>query len=415
MPLENNNNPANQEYTRIINNCLMKVDNSSKPDYSAEIEKIKQKSNLESMSFFYNKVLENNPIKKPTVGYFCNMVPEELIMAVNANPVRLCSSDYNIQTKGEEILPSDVCPVVKSTCASLLNENIKDIDLIVAPSTCDAKTKLAEIISYTKDVYLLDIPRDVDYINNIETWVEKISSFYDFLKQKFKTKPEKRSLINACITTNKRTEIFRKIFELRGQNPGIINSFDYYLIGYCSFFTDSETFTANAMKVYNEALEKKTVTNYNTNRKKILLSGSPIIFPNFKLLEIFDELSCDVSVDTLCSTYGRLYDPVVIDEESDNEIIRALCLKYISASMCPCFFNISKLLDRIIDIYNNYKPDGVIYHNLRLCQVFEIQNVLIRNILKEKNIPLLILKTDLGKEDSGQLKTRIEAFLEMLR
>ena len=136
---------------------------------------------------------------------------------------------------------------------------------------------------------------------------------------------------------------------------------------------------------------------------------------SLELLEILQDVGCDVSADTLCSAYGRFYDPVKIDEETQAGILRALSLKYIAASMCPCFLGIDKLIDYIIDTVGEYSLDGVIYYNLRLCQVFELQVGLIRHILKENNIPSLAIKTDLGREDTGQLKTRIEAFLEMLR
>jgi len=148
--------------------------------------------------------------------------------------------------------------------------------------------------------------------------------------------------------------------------------------------------------------------------KKILLSGSPILFPNLKLLELVSETGSDICADTFCSAYGRMYDPVVIDEETDEGIIRALTLKYVSASLCPCFLSLDKFLDRIIDLTKEHKIDGVIYHNLRLCSVFDIQMPFVRYALREEGIPVLFIKTDLSREDIGQLKTRIEAFIEML-
>ncbi len=59
--------------------------------------------------------------------------------------------------------------------------------------------------------------------------------------------------------------------------------------------------------------------------------------------------------------------------------------------------------------------DGVIYHDLRLCQLFDMEKDLINRQLKEQNIPMLTLHTDYGQEDIEQLKNRIEPFLEMIR
>jgi benzoyl-CoA reductase/2-hydroxyglutaryl-CoA dehydratase subunit BcrC/BadD/HgdB len=77
--------------------------------------------------------------------------------------------------------------------------------------------------------------------------------------------------------------------------------------------------------------------------------------------------------------------------------------------------NLEKIINLIIDTVNQYKLDGVVYYNLRLCQVFETQTTIIRQVLKENKIPFLSVKSDFGKEDTGQLKTRFEAFREIIQ
>ncbi len=165
-----------------------------------------------------------------------------------------------------------------------------------------------------------------------------------------------------------------------------------------------------AEKVYNEACEKKQVSS----RPKILLAGTPVIFPNFKILDVMESAGLSMAADIQCTSFGRFYNPVSIDEDTESGIIRALTLKNIAGSICPCLLNLEKLIDLIIDTVNQHNIQGVIYYNLRLCQVFDIQSAIIRQVLKEKNIPFISIKTDLGKEDTGQMKTRLEAFREMI-
>ncbi len=421
-----------EKYRKVLKRVI-----SSQPvglqGYGPELERLQAKSRLKSTASFYDLIPKTPglPVRKenkPIVGYFCNLVPEELLLAIGAVPVRLCSADYFLSRKGEEVITSEVCPVIKSCCGSFFSGCYSRLDLVVVPATCDGKTKLAELLAPFTEVYFLDLPRNTDYLENSEVWVEKYTRLLDFLKERFNVPVPRKELLRACTLTNQRTESFRRIYDFRAKNTGIISAADYFIMAYASFFTEPAVWAEKANEVYQEAIgnlsphlssspsrgEGKGEGGVSFRGKKILLSGSPILFPNLKLLELVSETGSDICADTFCSAYGRMYDPVVIDEETDEGIIRALTLKYVSASLCPCFLSLDKFLDRIIDLTKEHKIDGVIYHNLRLCSVFDIQMPFVRYALREEGIPVLFIKTDLSREDIGQLKTRIEAFIEML-
>jgi len=67
-----------------------------------------------------------------------------------------------------------------------------------------------------------------------------------------------------------------------------------------------------------------------------------------------------------------------------------------------------------MDMIKDYKIDGIIYHTLRLCLLFDIESQRIKDVMSEKGVPFLQLNTDYSKEDLGQLQTRIEAFVEII-
>ncbi|MCX7916858.1 MAG: 2-hydroxyacyl-CoA dehydratase family protein, partial [bacterium] len=328
-------------------------------------------------------------------------------------PIRLCNEDIHCAEIGEEIISGDICPLIKAICGNMLQTDLNNIDLFVVVGSCDGKTKLAEILSpILKDIYFIDIPGNSDYKESIDIWENSYLKFYEYLQKRFNTKPKRKDLIDICKLTNERTKIFRKIYDLRAKKVGIMNSFDYFIMSNASFFSQVDEWTKNAYTLYEEM--NKIEIKENRYNKKILLAGPPIIFPNFKVLEILEEIGCYVACDIMCSAFGHLFNPVEIDEETERSIIRTLALKYIAPSLCSCFIGIDKLINAILELVEKYNIDGVIYYNLRLCNVFEMNIPILRNILKEKGIPFLSLKTDLSKEDTGQLKTRIEAFLEMI-
>ncbi|MCM8814832.1 MAG: 2-hydroxyacyl-CoA dehydratase family protein [Candidatus Omnitrophica bacterium] len=388
---------------------------SIKSNANSELLEYSSRSKNSSMKKFYQASEDFETGKflypeKPVVGYFCSLVPEELILACNLHPVRLCCEENFWTQAGEEIIPGDVCPVVKSICGKFYNQMYDRFDLVVVPGSCDPKTKLAELLSPLKEVYFLDPGRDCEYLKNADIWEEKYTKFFDFLKERFHCSSGRKHLLSACKKTNARTEIFRKIYQFRTRNPEAINSFDYYIMIYASFFMDIEIWNNLAENVYREALETREICK----NPKILLAGTPVIFPNFKIIDVIEQAGLSLAADIQCTTFGRFYNPVEIDEDTDSGIIRALSLKDIAGSICPCLLNLEKLVNLIVDAVSQYNLDGVIYYNLRLCQVFDIQTAVIRQALKEKDIPFISIKTDLGNQDTGQLKTRLEAFREMI-
>ena len=62
-----------------------------------------------------------------------------------------------------------------------------------------------------------------------------------------------------------------------------------------------------------------------------------------------------------------------------------------------------------------YKVDGVVHYNLQFCQTYANEGSKVEKTLAKEGIPLLRLETDYSDEDAGQLRTRIDAFLEMIR
>lgn len=409
-----------EEYLKILRNFYATVNNDEKTNYSTQLKQYQEKSSLKSTVFFYQALIENSKVSpdesksQPKVGYFCNLVPEEIIISCGALPVRLCSQDSFCMRKGEEMAGGDICPVIKSICGVLQSNKFDDVDLLVIPAACDGKMKLAEILAPFKKVYFLDLPKDSDYLKNTDIWTEKYTQFYEYLKNTYNCKSSRKELLKACEVLNQRTAIFRKIYHLRTKMPLVINTFDYFVMTYVSFFSRPEIWTKYAGEVFQEANQAKSPPADVFNGKRLLLAGAPIIFPNFKILDILDEINCEVAADLICSAYGILYNPVEIDEETEKGILRSISLKYIAATICPCFLGIDKLITGIIDTVKEYNLDGVIYHNLRLCQVYEIHTAALRQILKENKIPFLAIKTDLGKEDTSQIKTRLEAYLEMI-
>ncbi|MCM8768254.1 MAG: 2-hydroxyacyl-CoA dehydratase family protein [Candidatus Omnitrophica bacterium] len=362
------------------------------------------------MANFY-QLFRQSRINRASIGYFCHLIPEEIILAAGLQPVRLCVTSSSLARSGEEIVSAECCPVIKSILGLASSDFLAELPLLVIPGSCDGKMKLAELLSARTEVYFLDLGRGGEYTSGTPQWAEKFKQLLHFLKKRYQVSITRQKIIQACSLTNARTAAFRSLYQFRAHHPGVISAIDYFVITSASFISHPKVWTEQTNTLLEEAAG---LPPSHCQSPRILLAGSPIVFPAFKILEVMDEAGLEVAAELTCSGYGHLFDPVQIDEETEDGLLRALALKYVAGSLCPCFLNLNKLADRMISLAEEYKIDAVIYYILRLCQVYELQATALRQILKDKGIPFFSIKTDLEGEDRGQLRTRLEAFREMI-
>jgi benzoyl-CoA reductase/2-hydroxyglutaryl-CoA dehydratase subunit BcrC/BadD/HgdB len=108
---------------------------------------------------------------------------------------------------------------------------------------------------------------------------------------------------------------------------------------------------------------------------------------------------------------------VGVDEWTSDDMYRAMSERYLMASTCPCFTSKDGNEDRINWLLNKVKEwnvQGVIYYVVRGCMLYAMEYTRVKRVLDKLNIPVYYLDTEYTREDVGQMKTRVEAFLEML-
>ncbi len=95
-------------------------------------------------------------------------------------------------------------------------------------------------------------------------------------------------------------------------------------------------------------------------------------------------------------------------------MIDALVDRYMKID-CACFTPNEDRIEHITKLAKDFQVDGVIHYNIQFCTPYSVEAYKVEKALHEKRIPCLKIETDYGMEDMGQLKTRIEAFLEIVR
>jgi benzoyl-CoA reductase/2-hydroxyglutaryl-CoA dehydratase subunit BcrC/BadD/HgdB len=355
------------------------------------------------------------------VGSFCLFTPIELILASGAIPIRLDSGLYCTIAPSEQILPSDTCPVIKSILGTKmlrLSPYIELCDVLVCPISCEMKTKLGEFVNDTMPVWRIEVPKHRDDLRADGFWLDELKEFEGNLEILTGRKITRDALHRSIQLTQNARTVFHMLSELRQCRPPPISGRDAMLVTQAAWYDDLERWTEKTRELCNE-LEQRVGnrgTEADSDAPRILLAGSPVIWPNWKLPSLIEESGAVIVCDELCSgDQGALSDPVNVDEWTKQGMLAALADRYLLPVTCPCFTPNKGRLDRILRLMSDFKVDGVIYHQLRGCYIQKIEFGPIRAGLKDLKMPVLGIETDYSHEDLGQLKTRVEAFLEMLQ
>ncbi|MEM2911488.1 MAG: 2-hydroxyacyl-CoA dehydratase family protein [Candidatus Bathyarchaeia archaeon] len=362
---------------------------------------------------------------RKVIGYTCMFAPLELILAADAIPVRVSSGWYDPAKLGNRVVPVEVCPLIRSTIGAKmigLSPYLELSDAIITTLTCDGMTKLSEILGDYKPVWTICPPRLKDSEQSITFWREELKAVKEKIEKLTGTKITSKKLRSAIERMHKATRAFRRLQEIRKGNPVIMGR-DAMLVNQTSMWDDIDRWTAKTEELCAE-LEKRAkekVWACPPDTPRVMVTGTPIIWPdNWKLPNLIEEANPQgvIVADEICSGDRFLYDPVGVDEWTMDDMFNAVAERYLLPSTCPCFTSEDGNKDRVnwlITKVKEHRVDGVIYYVVRGCMLYAMEYMRIKKALDKMNVPIYYLDTDYTREDMGQIKTRVEAFLEMLK
>jgi benzoyl-CoA reductase/2-hydroxyglutaryl-CoA dehydratase subunit BcrC/BadD/HgdB len=355
------------------------------------------------------------------VGTMCVMVPNELVVASGAKPIRLCSGYYEPVHPANELLgDAGLCPLVKSTLGSVMvgsNPIDELIDLVVTPATCDGKMKLAEILEDWVPVHIMNLPRVKTGDTTNAMWLNEISFLKNRLEQITGKRVGRKALLLQIDEFNKAQEAYRKLIQHRKGPIVPISGQDAMLVAQASQYDEIPRWTKKVLELEKELADMK-VKGLSAGEKegaRILVAGSPMIYPNFKIPSLVEESGGIIVTDELCTGIRIMGDPVIMESKTMNGMLEALSERYFFPCSCPCFTPNDERITRMKNSIKAFGVEGVVFHTLRGCHLNNLEATKIELSLRDEGIPMLKLESEYDEGDIEQVRTRIEAFLEMIR
>ncbi len=364
-----------------------------------------------------SELIEAQKNGRKVFGTFCVYVPDEVVIAADGIVSGLCGGSQFWVEGGEKVLPKSTCPLIKASVGARLDRTcpfFRIADMYVGETTCDGKKKAYEILGEDVPMYIMDLPQ-MKREKDIVKWAEEIKDFAAKVEEFTGNKITVEKLNEAIHTINEKRKALARIYETRKSDVIPISGKDALLVMQIAFFDDPVRCAEMANKLADECEQrvKDGVSVFPAGTKRIMLTGTPLAIPNWKLHHIIETSGAAVVCEEMCT--GTRYFENLVEEDlgSLDEQYMALSKRYMKNN-CACFTPNDARIDDIVRLAKEYNVDGVIDTNLKFCCLYDTERRNVERALNEAGIPVLGIETDYADSDAEQLRTRIEAFVEML-
>jgi benzoyl-CoA reductase/2-hydroxyglutaryl-CoA dehydratase subunit BcrC/BadD/HgdB len=353
---------------------------------------------------------EQKAAGRPIVGIMCEFTPRELIMAAGAVPVCLCGGSAKTIPAAEEHLPSNLCPLIKSTYGYLLthrNPFLEMADLVVGETTCDGKKKMFELMAERKPMYVLELPQKSDDEDSFQRWLAELRKFRQLLEDTFDVVITDEGIRSAIRLMNRERSLRRSLAGLMKSNNSPISG--------CELLDmkSSVSCIPEDMEMYQRVLDlcARSREAPTAKRVRVLLTGVPTVYGAEKVLEIIEERGGVVVAQENCTGLKPIWEDV---DESEGDPVVALARKYYNTG-CSVMTPNNKRFELLRELVGEYRPQCIVELIWQGCLTYDVESVGVKRMAEELGLPYLRIETDYSDSDRERIAVRVEALFETVR
>lgn len=352
------------------------------------------------------------------IGYVCSFVPLEIIHASGSIPFRIRGDINEPVTKADSILEPIVCPYYRSCFDISLKGRYDFLSGMVIPHACDSMVRSYSVWSYSLSYpyfHFVNVPTICEE-SSFEFFSSELKTFIKSLENFFKIKITEEDLNKAIKIFNENRARVRSLYELRKSSPPEISGTETIM----ALIVGSSLPVEESNKLFDDLLSaiKKREKTSIPKGPRILIDGPCL--DNIELIKLVEDLGGNVVADTICNG-TRDYFPMT-DQEGDP--IDALARRYLDKLNCPKTYRANKagtfegdIANRFWDIgkyAKEFNVDGAILYIYKYCDPFGFEVPARKAYYNSINVPLLHIEDIYSSGTIGQLRTRVQAFLEMI-
>lgn len=389
-----------------------KLDNGAGDNqFSLDISSIENAMELEK-----DLIIRKQTGKKKTVAYTCAYVPIELLASADVSHYRIMHAGNQDEVMaGESITQSVFCDLSKSVIGGFANETpvFKAVDHVYSFYTCDCMRKTIEAVdSNFVPATIYNMPRLRKDEESRRYYLTELKNFKRDL-EKLTGEPIEDSEIQKNIALyNEAKRMLREISAYRKLDVPLINGKQFERIARAYYYLPIDTLLAELKKilVQLEDYKKNSRLEGKDDRYRIMLSGGVLADGDEKITGLLYELGADIVVEDNCTGLK----PFLHTVPETGNWVEDLADGYLGQAPCAKMKPLNDMVEHSVKLAQDYKAEAVVLYYLKFCPCYSMILRKVTEAFEAANIPVLVVGSDYSKGDEGQIKIRVEAFLEML-
>ncbi len=355
------------------------------------------------------------------VGWTGYNVPEEIIHALGFIPVRIAiGGDDRLVEVGARYASSKTCVFIREIVGAFAeNEDpyIQQTDILAFDATCLQNFRAAEVIEYffKKDVVVLAVPRNFAEDDAKTYFVHEANEFTRLLEERAGSSLDTAVLAESVALYNDIRKTLKSIYIFQAAKDNVISWEEVYDLIQAGDLLDKKEYLTLLQQTLVELteLQQNPVIEADGD-SRIFISGSLIPRGDRKLISIINSVGGRIVGDDLWSGILPHID-LDIKEISPAGVALAYLNRTPHAAFPYLDLESDRRLKKLHELLSQSKAHGVIYHTLRYCDPFTFKAKETKNVLAKSGIPLLEIHTEYAGSDYEAMKTRVEAFVEMIK
>ncbi len=379
--------------------------------------------------YYFEQLLENaeNDLVREAlaegrkcIGSVCYQVPEVLMELPGVFPVRLRAPYTGSMEIGTYYMTSFLCEYTRALLERAIEGGYQFLDCILAPDGCSMLNRCVENMELLKinekeDFFYkyLEVPMKADD-NALSLYVGQCrTKVLDALQEHFGIDTSDEALRGAVERYNKVCRLINAIGDYRKEENPRITGYEFHIITMCTYVCPKDKLIDKLEETLEE-IKTRERDEKPPYRARVEVVGSEI--DDVDMIKLIEESGALVVADRFC--YGSLPGRHEIVLNDAEDVLTQICRHFMMDSMCPRQMNLDKIEARkkyVHKIAEEYHVDGIIFEQMKFCDPWAYERMTASHAMRDDyGIPVLTIDRPYAVGNSGQIRTRVQAFVESL-
>jgi len=351
------------------------------------------------------------------IGYLTALGPVEILTAAGVVPVRLKGNVSEAITKGDAFMETIVCPFVRNVFDAAVKGKYDFLDGMVLPHQCDSIDRTDDVWADTLKLpywHFLNVPHVTDN-PSIEFMKGILRVLIGTLEKFTGKKITDEAIAQAVKAHNENRRLMRELYALRKTNPPLISGTEMMQVLVAAMSLPVAESSALIESVTKEVKERKAAPN--GKQKRIMLIGDQI--DDTAIIEAIEGAGASLVMDDI-SIGSKMY---WNDVDVTPDPVQGIAERYLKKLKIPTTFvgsgdTYKEILEERYGHMKKYveefKVDGAIIFVYKFCDPYGFEVPAIKSFVESSGASVFYLEDEYSTSTLARMKTRIEAFLEMI-